>query len=869
MDPITMATAARLAGKELSSTGTLILTAAQWIYQKITDKSSKPLRDIKGKRHYQDKTQYDRLCNLRRELTTDGAIPEEWILKDDCPIFQSSFNENAKQLKAEVEKLRVGDYPQRIMVVGLVSNIEDLFDSLKNGTPFVEKTLHGWHAYRPDGYEAMFFSDLALWLSIVLSRYDVKKLQTAELLKKWINYCQKVQDVVLLYRADEASANSPKAKLGDIIEALVVLHTNICKANKASSFNDKIQTINTSILDMSKNVFDLFHLLLEGVKHREIQVHPFLRQAAKVGKYTPDPDIQKLLKTQMGQWIVETFNRAGITSNSFENFLPIDIETVTLHISNDFSKMKNLELTGLWDFARKNGKGEADREVAIGNLNQIIELHRLLLMLYYVRESVVLGALVSQGLGDAWVYGDDAGKKIIAVLLNVIDDASKKLGERIENFWEEFYGEYRANAGAKKDDLDPCFKFLGEANKAVDQIKGCHKSIQKTLAQIKQDAEDYKEDESPIRDKERALKQNLVKYGEVTKFNIGADFVIEPEANPSFIPRIVSVTQYMALDEEMALLSSTKESVIGCRKDSLPFYQKTEKLLGNIDAPVEDTSLIPLCNYKLLAPSGDCTEMQKHIYNDFLVANYRVITYPRALSFFQKISPFKMKKFFELYCRVNAAMHLLASVYKEGTPNRVEIKMIEMTINETIMEQATKYYTLGATWQESCFLINEKDGLLRITLNQEWSDFLKEALLQDISNPLIKRYNAKIKENKALAEQCNKLEVESVQKDIVIAGKDAAIAGKDAAILGGQAELAEQQAARAVMAAELTEQQAERAVMAADLARANEALKDMQRKIERIQKAQAGLGASDGLTMFSSRKDPAEQVPQGRQAAPK
>ncbi len=613
-------------------------------------------------------------------LTENRAIPDEWALENDSPIFQSTFSENAKQLKAEVEKLRACDYPQKLIVVGLVSNIENLFESLRRDPSLYTKVFHSWYKYRPDGYETMFFSDLALWLSIVLPRYDIKKPETAALLQQWIDYCKAVQDDVLIYRGDEDFANNPKEKLDDIIVDLTTLHANICKANKASSFNDKIQIINSSILDMAKNVFDLFHLLLKGVNHREIQVAPFLRQAAKIGTHIPDPGMQKLLNYQMGQWIVETFHLAGITSNSFENTLNIDIETIALHINRDFSAMKDLKSTGLWGFARKNKTGKADRDVAIGYLNQIIDLHQLVLMLYFVRESVVLGALVSKEIGDAWVYGEDTAKGVVTALLNVIDHASKKLDTGVTDFWTKFYSEYRSSAGAKKDDTDPCFKALAEAKKPVGQVTSCYQSIQKIINEIRTDAESYKEEQEFIKDKERTLKQNLAKYGQITGLNIGSDFNSEGDDCSTSMPKVISVIHYISPTEELEELDAVEEIVIGYKKESLPFYRRIDKLLEDMNTPIDDASIISLCHCRLLVePKKFHSDVQEHIYNDFLVPNTKVVTYPIFLSIFRNISPFKMANFIGLYGRVNAAMNVLYPVCATLTPvegpKPVEIKL--------------------------------------------------------------------------------------------------------------------------------------------------------------------------------------------------
>lgn len=142
----------------------------------------------------------------------------------------------------------------------MVEIIENVFVSLSlKKSEWKELLNHGsneWLSYRSDSYEAMFFADLAIWLSIELPRYDIKDTQTEVLIKRWIGYCKNIQKDVLKFRGDENSARSPKELLSCLILELEQLQKNICKANKAATFNDKIEQINVEMVNMAKHAFN-------------------------------------------------------------------------------------------------------------------------------------------------------------------------------------------------------------------------------------------------------------------------------------------------------------------------------------------------------------------------------------------------------------------------------------------------------------------------------------------------------------------------------------------------------------------------------------------------------------------------------------
>ena len=381
MDPITLTSTALPALRTIGASADLIVTAATWLYHKITD--TQPIEDKTDQPDYQDKTRYDRLCLARKRLTGTDYIPDQWKLDtENKPIKKVLFIENAALLRQSVNDLSECSYNQKLITMGLLTNIESIFNYMRNKKSFGSMVYH-YLVYRDDGYEAMFFADLAIWIGITLPRYDVKDPESEKLVLKMIDYCKSVQKEVLVPRNDAANANNPKAKLDIIIKELEQLHKNLCRVNKESSFNDKIQRINAYILEMTKNVFSLFHLMIKDAPHDELQLRELLREVNK-DPHLSDPATKKESETLMGRWIVESLKKLGIDSFDYANTIRVDIQSTVFHINYDLSGIRNLNSTGLFPFASQS------KEKGLMHLKKIVELHRLLLKLYSVRESVVL-----------------------------------------------------------------------------------------------------------------------------------------------------------------------------------------------------------------------------------------------------------------------------------------------------------------------------------------------------------------------------------------------------------------------------------------------------------------------------------------------
>lgn len=158
-------------------------------------------------------------------------------------------------------------YNLKTQVLGMVSDICRLFKSLSkriSAGPLRE-------SYRDDGFESMFFNELAMWLVIELPRYNITDIDTAKIVEQRIKYCEEMQDSVLVFRGDMDIPN-PKNVLPYIIKELKRLHQHLCQAQQAANFSDKIKSIDAQLVDAVRGTFNILNLILDGVSTDEFHV---------------------------------------------------------------------------------------------------------------------------------------------------------------------------------------------------------------------------------------------------------------------------------------------------------------------------------------------------------------------------------------------------------------------------------------------------------------------------------------------------------------------------------------------------------------------------------------------------------------------
>ena len=449
------------AAKDALKNTSLWIEVGKYLYKKITDRP--PLSKV-------DLANYNSMCSLYKHCMQSDAIPVQWALDDrKCPIYSSEFDEAYVRLRGELvsfDKCQHGLKTQILSIVGLVSR---LFESLSKRTNFGGIRAH----YRPDGFEYMFLNELTMWLVIDLPRYSITDKKTADMVQRRIQYCQEMQDDVLEFRADSAIAN-PKNILPSIIISLTVLHQNLLQAHSAATFSDKALLIDGHMVDMVRGTFNILYLMLDEVDQHEFQVYEFFNPGEGRKK---NNDV--LTSSLLGQWLMQTCSAAGIFSNDYMNTKDISHALIDSHINMDISTIKKIDQIGCCEFVwRTNyqllgGPSKSTQAETYLNtqapafLHLIIELHRSILRLSYIRTALRSSIHLNIAYGEIWLFAKKEGETMFGGLMDALTHAVEHHRNVLDQFWQEYYtNTYEPFAASQhKDKTDKVHKDIMDSGK--------------------------------------------------------------------------------------------------------------------------------------------------------------------------------------------------------------------------------------------------------------------------------------------------------------------------------------------------------------------------------------------------------------------
>lgn len=637
--------------KTISMDADTWIKVGKFLYKWLTERQ--PLSNHETDPNYQDFKRYTRMCALYQAKLGIAGIPVQWELDDKkCPTHESELYNNPEKFRMYCESLSQADYPMKTNLIRIVASIERLYQSIQSRSTLTRPLPY--MKYRPDGYEAMFFSDLAQWLSVDLPMYSITSPETATLLKKRIEYCKEVQSTVFVFRAD-GEIHNPKERLDRIIKNLEVVHKDICKSIEAASFNNYIEEINRDLLDMTTNAFAICHLILNGVNQRELQVDEFLNPGIE------DSKVIKLTRLLMGQWIVRTLNTAGIIANNFQSTIEFDLGVIETYLSTDFSEI-DLGSTGLLPFATEQ------KEFAKAMLLKVINIHKAILNTYYVRASLVLAARVGVKSGENWLYGNDEGKAVVHALLIVIKDASSKLQEAINDFWDKFYINGYLPYALKKhvDDKNITYNHLNEANKRFNHIINLDAKIKRTVDTVDAHAKEFAGDSEITKQKKRILISNLFAY---------------MERMPGLDPSILEFIKRMVVEQKTSSLAvqlnhksyfipqGIDPYIVLFPSAKMPIYLKAKGLL--LDGELYTSDKFPL----LKKPEKFYTRTQERLYHDFLLPYNNVLNTPQIFSIFYGISWYQFNDLREIYARTH---QIMTEIYYPPNASKYTISLMPL-----------------------------------------------------------------------------------------------------------------------------------------------------------------------------------------------
>lgn len=677
LDNDTLAQGAANAATAALSKADLLLTIGKFLYQYVTD--PQPLDDHETKKERQDLRRYKHMCATYHSVLAKADLPREWELKNNCPTYASELTHSADVFKTQVERLRYSDGVPQTIIIKIISSISRLYESLAKRSWSTSA-----NTYRNDGYEAMFFAELAQWLSTELAGAPITSHNTEIMLGKRIEYCQKIHDEVFVWR-DDANLHNPKERLARIIENLKELRKDILKSIEAASFNDLISLIDNNLLTMARDSFDVCYETLDGVNQADLQVDEFLR---------PNPVDHKVIdlkKLVLGQWIEFTLKAAGITSNNFEgNNDLIDMDMIEKHLSFDFKKI-NISAYGFPSFIVKN------EELATEVLQKLVELHRAILNVYFVRKSLFNAARVGVNFGENWLYGNEDGRTVISALLFITKDASNRLNHAMGEFWKAYYDEgYVKNTPLlQQDTKHETYIYLCTAKARIKQITLSNQNVETSLIDLGKKAQKHADDPNIIKQTKQRLISSLYEYARRKK---GIDPSLTDSLKKLSEKEVASTTvnQMQLILHPVAI----EPHIIRFPKAELPIYLQANSLL-KLKAPLSEINL------QLMAePEKFHTDIQKRVYHDFLKKYHELANATFIFSWIKSLTWFDMDKFKNFYSRINIIMHRLYS--KEMTDKKTNPgPKIQKSKPDPY---AVPEYVFAAELSQSC--MNETNWLL-------------------------------------------------------------------------------------------------------------------------------------------------------------
>ena len=105
------------------------------------------------------------MCAKYQQILNKPVIPEQWKLVDDLPTDYAELTKNAEYFRAQIENIRYSSGAMKTIIIKMISSVARLNESLSKRCD----TAINWHKYRPDGYEAMFYSEFVKWLSVAMA----------------------------------------------------------------------------------------------------------------------------------------------------------------------------------------------------------------------------------------------------------------------------------------------------------------------------------------------------------------------------------------------------------------------------------------------------------------------------------------------------------------------------------------------------------------------------------------------------------------------------------------------------------------------------------------------------------------------------
>jgi hypothetical protein len=454
---------------------------ARYIYEKLDVTSALKGGDYDG---------YQKLVQCYRIHLSTDSLPEQWTLADKKPVYRSTFKEQKAQLLHELESLKQSDSSLKEQIMAIVNTIGDLYCSLDKRVKVFSVDLKRGDGYREDGFESMFYTELAVWLVAVLPTLSVTDEKTAKAVEQRIKYCEEVFKI-LFYRNDREIA-CPRNILPVVIRDLTVLHKNLLQAHRAASFGDRISNVNGLLSSAIADSLNVLYMILDGIRLPNLHVGEVLSPSD--GRLVKIQDT--VYETKLGQWLIATLKLADIRANDFACHRSPSILAIEDHLVDiSLSEKEDVGALGFPDFIWRrdytwagcvtdpthdlDARSFRKDPKTIVLLEHIRDFHRAILKLCCVREALMRACQIQVAYGEEWLFDSEDGSLLFDALMYMIDKSMVAFNDVLLAFWTDFYTERHAShVKAKKTDAkDITYQQLAVADDHVKKIQDIIKRI--------------------------------------------------------------------------------------------------------------------------------------------------------------------------------------------------------------------------------------------------------------------------------------------------------------------------------------------------------------------------------------------------------
>lgn len=781
--------------------------------------------------------------------------PDFWSLtEDNRPIFNLDYLVLKDQIDRAVDTLK--QFPStntfsRIAILSLLSRyLESLSKRLVPGE-------------RSDGVEAMFLSEMTSWLlTKFLALPDVGENST-ETMGKRLTYCEDVRLSLSQNNMFDSTRANFKDLLDKLCHELANYHTNLTNQSKMVSYNSLVTDLSNQLLAYESTLFNMLYLLIDGAHQDRLHIYKFKQPAESDSKEI------NMRKTILGDWLFKTLSTAGIDEATFDANNDLSIKDIHGHLqgqhphdsdcnlSSDVRDVKSTQW-GHWAFVTEKmpkSTGQAtslktkQQSVdstsyeqimpllsAVSNqtidpnkrshkiamyLASIRDIHRATLLICHLRKKIDRSKFVTGVFGQAWIYGDPAGKAALDELLWSVRHDIQLCEAIVNTFWDAYFSHYSEYARIKRVDSieHPCHKWLNTINMSGTYRKNLVESISDLVTNIKINSNALPLTVAKANQSLRTLYQDILLHMEFynrtngdnyrtiknaldelqqekplslladSNENLKDDSSIQPE-HQALIEAFQQTDLSLEPDSSMLITTSNNNNavvnsispihVLEYEKSAFKYYFKIDELL-DLSRPIgQDNPLRALMNYRLVPQTTNFRSgMMQDIYFNYLVSNhYEVTHYWLAyFTFASKIPVSKRKQFQEAYVRINAVFNLLYdSSQVEHQAMEIEMVLVTTLLRSIIEHDLWDHQYFGCFPFRTTPLLTLKEksdgsGLIQVTLDKKWFDFGDELRCEEIQHLKAVVQNQHRQINAVTAER-DDLYQKLKEKDVVIKQQD-------------------------------------------------------------------------------------------------